>query len=70
MNIEISAEKIGERLKELRGYKPRRVVAEETGINLNTLISYETGERVPRDINKVVLANYYGKSVEEIFFTP
>ena len=30
---------------------------------------YENGERIPRDETKIKIAAYYGKTVEEIFFT-
>ena len=30
---------------------------------------YETGLSIPGDDMKIALANYYGKTVEQIFFT-
>lgn len=60
---------IGERLAVLRGGKSRAEVAESINISVSALQMYENGARVPRDEVKVRLAQYYGKSVEEIFFT-
>lgn len=68
MVYEVNAKEIGRRLKELRGYKPRRVVAEELGISENTLVSYEMGERVPRDSMKIKLADYYKVPIQKLFF--
>ena len=52
----------------LRGEKSREEVAKAVGISTSALAMYETGGRVPRDEIKMALANYYGKSVSEIFF--
>lgn len=30
---------------------------------------YEIGERIPRDNNKIILAAYYGTTVQELFYT-
>lgn len=56
-------------LKRLRGEKPLVIVATSVGISPSALSNYESGIRVPRDQIKVKLANYYGVSVESIFFT-
>ena len=56
-------------LKRLRGEKPLVIVATSVGITPSALSNYEAGIRVPRDQIKVKLANYYGVSVESIFFT-
>ena len=60
---------IAKKLIKLRGEKKRAVVAEDCGISVPALAMYEQGERVPRDDIKVRLAQYYGCSVEYIFFT-
>lgn len=60
---------IAQRLRELRGYRPRRVVAEDTGISESSLTAYELGLRIPRDEIKIKLAEYYHSTVESIFFT-
>lgn len=59
---------ISERLVKLRGTKSQEEVARATGVSPSALSMYENGERVPRDEIKIRLAEYYGTSVEEIFF--
>ena len=59
----------GKRLRELRGNRTREEVSKETGIGITSLAMYESGERNPRDEVKLTLANYYGKTVSDIFFT-
>ena len=60
---------IARRLVELRGKKSRKEVAFALGVSISGLTMYEHGCRVPRDEIKRRIASYYGKSVEEIFFT-
>ena len=59
---------IGVRLRELRGGKTLKEVADSVKISLSSLAMYESGRRVPKDDVKLRLANYYGKSVEALFF--
>ena len=59
---------IGERLRELRGIRPRTKVAEQMGISYSALCKYEYGEKRPGDETKRKIARYYGKTVQEIFF--
>lgn len=59
---------IANRLRALRGDKPRTDVANACGISVSALTMYEVGERVPRDEIKVKLAKLYGTTVEKIFF--
>ena len=61
---------IGQRLIQLRGDKSRNEVCNATHIGLSALSNYENGYRIPRDEVKLVLARYYGKSVEELFYCP
>ncbi|MBR3238738.1 MAG: helix-turn-helix transcriptional regulator [Oscillospiraceae bacterium] len=65
----IDRESIGQKLRTARDKRTLESVAAETGISASALGMYERGERVPKDEIKVTLANYYGKSVEELFFT-
>ena len=58
----------GEKLRKLRGKKPRWQVAEEIGISENSLINYELDRRRPSDDVKVWIAEYYGYSVGFLFF--
>lgn len=60
--------KIGNRLTKLRGEKSQSEVAKAVGISDSALSMYECGERIPRDSVKVKLAEYYGKTVQSIFF--
>ena len=62
----LDAKEIGCRLRELRGNIPRETVADAVGISVSAISMY--GERIPRDVVKVKLASYYGRSVQEIFF--
>lgn len=62
------ANKIGRRLRKLRGDKTQAQVADDLGISTSAVGSYELGERVPRDKLKVKIAKYYGTTVEAIFF--
>jgi transcriptional regulator with XRE-family HTH domain len=60
---------IGERLKNLRGERTIRQAAASIGISYSTLAMYENGHRTPKDEIKIRIANFYGTSVEELFFT-
>ena len=60
--------KIARKLIELRGERPLVKVAEEMGLTAQALCNYEAGYRVPRDEVKVIISEYYGKTVQEIFF--
>ena len=59
----------GEKLRQLRGKRSKRKVAEDLGISFSSYVKYERGERVPSDKTKVLIANYFKKSVQEIFFS-
>ena len=59
---------IGQKLRNLRGNKPAESVAKDLEIGTSTIYMWENGERIPRDEMKIKLANYYGVSVENIFF--
>ena len=59
---------IAQKLINLRGDKLQLEVAKAVGISVSALSMYENGERIPRDEIKKRLADYYGTSVEAIFF--
>lgn len=59
---------IPERLRNLRGDKSQKEVAEAIGISQSSYAMYETGDRVPNDENKRKLAAFFKKTVQEIFF--
>lgn len=62
--------KIGDTLKTLRQEKGISVqdVAQATGLSVSTICMYESGKRIPQDMNKITLAGFYDKTVGEIFF--
>lgn len=64
----VSAKEIGARLTELRGNRTRDEIAKAVGVSVSAVSMYENGERIPRDGIKIRLANFFGKSVQEIFF--
>lgn len=65
----MSREDIAEKLIQIRGERSREEVAKAIGVSVSAISMYENGERIPRDDIKVKIAEYYKKSVEEIFFT-
>ena len=62
------SEKAGKRLRELRGIRTRKGVADELCMAYSTLQAYEDGTRTPSGRVKQKLADYYGVTVESIFF--
>lgn len=64
----MNAIKIGKRLVELRGNLSQERVARDNGISVSALSMYEQGNRIPRDEIKIKLSNYYGVTVQELFF--
>lgn len=60
----------GEKLKKLRGRKTQEVIAREIGITSSSWAMYERNERIPRDEVKIKIANFFGVSVQELFFEP
>jgi putative transcriptional regulator len=64
----LNKELIAKKLFNLRGDKTREEVANDLDISVSALQMYENGQRVPKDDIKVKIANYYGLTVQEIFF--
>ncbi len=60
--------KIAENLRNLRGDKSQREVADAVGVTAMAISLYESGERIPKDEIKVRLAKYYNTTVDAIFF--
>lgn len=58
----------GAKLKALRGDRTQKKVAADLGITKSALAMYERDERVPRDEIKVRIAEYYGETVQFLFF--
>lgn len=65
----ISSEVIAKRLVDLRGDRTQATVATAIGTSVSSVAMYESGSRMPRDEIKVAIARYFGKTVEEIFYT-
>lgn len=59
---------LGRRLRELRGIRTRVGTAKQIGISSEELAWYERGLRYPTDVKKVLIANYYNKTVQQLFF--
>lgn len=59
---------IGNRIRNLRGDKSRETVADAVGVSVSAMGMYESGMRVPRDEIKVRFAQYFGVSIESIFY--
>lgn len=55
-------------LKTLRGEKSQEEIAHSVGVTKSSWVKYERNERTPRDEVKVRIAQYFGKTVQEIFF--
>jgi DNA-binding XRE family transcriptional regulator len=61
-------DKIAKKLISLRGDKTKEQVAVDLGVAYASIVSYERGDRIPRDELKIKIAKYYGLKVEDIFF--
>ena len=60
---------IGEKLRELRGNRSREEVAVAARVTASAIWMYENGQRCPNDETKVRLANFFGKTVNDIFYS-
>lgn len=56
-------------LRKLRGIRKRTGVAQEMGISYSMLSKIEGGFRTPGEDLKKRIAEYYGVSEDDIFFT-
>lgn len=63
-------ETTGQRLRRLRGKRTLAEVSQATGLAQSTLSMMERDQRGTGDKNKKKLAEYYGRSVAYIFFSP
>lgn len=59
---------IGEKLRQLRGDTTQEAVASGIGVTKSAYAMYERDERVPRDEVKVRISNFYGVSVQDLFY--
>lgn len=62
------AKSIGNTLRELRGNKTQEQISKEIGITKSAWAMYEKDKRIPRDEAKMKIADFFGLSVQEIFF--
>lgn len=60
---------VGKRLRELRGQKTLREVANALGVTTMAVSLWERGERMPSDDLKVKIAAYYEQPITAIFYT-
>ena len=65
----IQKETTGMILRKLRGDRTQEEIAAILGITKSSWAMYERDERVPRDEIKIRIAKFFGKSVEELFYT-
>lgn len=58
------------KLKQLREEKgiSQLELSKNIGVSPSSITMYEQGERVPRDYVKIKIAEYFGVTVESIFF--
>lgn len=68
MEKKIDMKAVGKKLRELRGIRTRTGVAKEIGVSYSALAFYESGQREPSGNVKKKLADYYGVTVESIFY--
>lgn len=61
-------ELIGRRIRKLRGKRPRSEVGRAIGVTRQAIQAYENGDRVPADDIKIKLADYFGVTVQELFY--
>lgn len=64
----MNKKKIADRLRNLRGSRPREEVALACGVTANAISMYETANRVPNDEIKLKLARFFNVSVQELFY--
>lgn len=65
----VDAKVAGERLKKLRDIRTRTGVAAAVGCSVSAMAAYESGARVPRDEIKCRIADYYGVTVQSIWYS-
>lgn len=66
----IQKETTGMILRKLRGDRTQEEIAAILGITKSSWAMYERDERVPRDEVKIRIANFFVKTVQELFYTP
>lgn len=63
---------VSARLRDLRVAKGKTIgeMADDTGIGASAIRNYEVGLRTPCDSNKLTIARYFGKTVDDLFYSP
>lgn len=61
---------VAEKLVKARGDRTRENVANAVGVSVSAIGMYENGARIPRDEIKIKLAEFFGVSVQDLFFSP
>lgn len=71
MDYVLDPKNISEKLVNLRLKKnvSQTQVAESLGIKKAAISQYESGQRIPSDEVKIKLSNYYGVTVQNLFYT-
>lgn len=64
----MKSREVADKLVILRGRKSQLEVATALGVTVSALKTYERGERIPRDIIKMRISNYYNVPIQDIFF--
>lgn len=64
----MNRQKIASTLRVLRNKRPREEVAMACGVTAQAISMYETGARIPSDEIKQRIAEFYQKTVQEIFY--
>ena len=57
------------KLIELRGARKQEEIAVAIGVSKEAIRAYENGSRNPKHEKMIKLANYYGVTVQELFFS-
>lgn len=60
---------VGTKLRALRGTRTQKEIADDLKITKSAWAMYEKDQRVPRDEVKVRIADYFGETVQAIFFS-
>lgn len=61
---------IGGKLRELRGDRTQKEVADAANVSVMAISKYERGLMIPSDSTKIALAEFYNTTVESLFFLP
>ena len=62
-------ERIGSRLRDLRGERTQQDIASALGVTAVAVSKWERGESMPADELKIPIAELYGSTVQDIFFS-